>query len=536
MKLSITRRTALQAVFGGAVASAQVGSVNPMVIQRRGKSLLTTSSGGLLCEYPCFWGAIRYEGPRSVPFEFSCVPPGSAWIGDGRRWELENRLRSLPIRRVDFQPFLLASNDVTFEQWQAVRLLPRVREDLPLLSPQELNAETAMHPIQFGMTFRRFEEYCERLGRYLGIRISAPSEAQWEYGARAGTETRYYFGNAIEAELEGRVATGRFEPVNRAIYPNRFGLHNLFGGGQEWCADYVNTDYSGAPLTGNAWISNGDSGSRVIRGVGGVRVGGSAYRWQFIVNGFYEPLGGRPAIQIAHGVREVHLIAATLADTAANAVLAPNSVLSLYGDFFADDSSHQGLSGNGLLPTELGGVSVYCGFEAVPLLYVSRNQINCIAPDNLTLGSKVPIVVHSGFQSSSPIVFEARSAVPGLLSGGPNLFATGRFDDGSVFVGDRPVQPGSMVSLFATGLGVLRERVAIGSIASDRAATVEAFRVTIGGEEAAVRFSGSVAGLPIGVYGVEIEIPRSLSAGIYEARIALAGGAFSSPVFIAIGR
>ena len=93
-----------------------------------------------------------------------------------------------------------------------------------------------------------------------------PSEAEWEYACRAGTETRYWWGDEILPEHAnyGR-QVGRPSEVG-AYPPNPWGLADMHGNGWEWVEDLWHADYAGAPADGSAWITGTSSRRRVVRG------------------------------------------------------------------------------------------------------------------------------------------------------------------------------------------------------------------------------------------------------------------------------
>jgi formylglycine-generating enzyme required for sulfatase activity len=91
------------------------------------------------------------------------------------------------------------------------------------------------------------------------------SEAEWEYAARAGTSTRYWWGEDID-ELRANYDDARLErttPVD-TYPPNQFGLQDMLGNVWEWTQDTYNPSYVGAPDDGSSWVA--DTQRRVIRG------------------------------------------------------------------------------------------------------------------------------------------------------------------------------------------------------------------------------------------------------------------------------
>ena len=96
------------------------------------------------------------------------------------------------------------------------------------------------------------------------------SEAEWEYVARAGTTTAYWWGNDIGRDRANCNGCGsRWD--NRQTAPvgsftaNPFGLYDVHGNVYESVEDCWNRSYEGAPTDGSAWTS-GDCGRRVLRG------------------------------------------------------------------------------------------------------------------------------------------------------------------------------------------------------------------------------------------------------------------------------
>jgi formylglycine-generating enzyme required for sulfatase activity len=98
-----------------------------------------------------------------------------------------------------------------------------------------------------------------------------PSEAEWEYAARAGTTTARWWGNAIgtdNANCNGCGSKYDFHVLAEvdAFKPNAFGLYGMLGNAWEWTGDCWHPSYAGAPKDGSAWTSGGDCSKHVIRG------------------------------------------------------------------------------------------------------------------------------------------------------------------------------------------------------------------------------------------------------------------------------
>ena len=103
-----------------------------------------------------------------------------------------------------------------------------------------------------------------------GARYRLLSDAEWEYAARAGTETRYHWGNDIGTNRANCLGCGsrwdgkQTAPVG-SFAPNRWGLHDMHGNVGEWVEDCWNYSHEGAPSDGSARLS-GHCSQRVVRG------------------------------------------------------------------------------------------------------------------------------------------------------------------------------------------------------------------------------------------------------------------------------
>ena len=119
------------------------------------------------------------------------------------------------------------------------------------------------------VSWREAVVYCKWLSKKLGKAYRLPSEAEWECACRAGTATRYSFGEEIretDANYAGKVGKttegGRYPP-------NAWGLHDMHGNVWEWVEDVWHGNYNGAPTDGSAWTDGEEENSsrdRVFRG------------------------------------------------------------------------------------------------------------------------------------------------------------------------------------------------------------------------------------------------------------------------------
>jgi formylglycine-generating enzyme required for sulfatase activity len=120
------------------------------------------------------------------------------------------------------------------------------------------------HPVVF-VTWDAAMAFASWLADVTGRPYRLMSEAEWEYAARAGTATPFWWGNAVTpalANFDGRYGTlpvGSFEP-------NPWGLYNVHGNVWEWCEDTWHASYDGAPTDGSAWISVGMETGHAVRG------------------------------------------------------------------------------------------------------------------------------------------------------------------------------------------------------------------------------------------------------------------------------
>ncbi len=163
--------------------------------------------------------------------------------------------------------FWLGKYQVTKGQWEAVMGTTPWSGQIGVLDDPDSPATY--------VSWNDAQDFVEALNDLSGETYRLPSEAEWEYACRAGTETRFYWGDdpnytAIDdyawwygsAEDAGE---GYAHVVGEKL-ENAWGLHDMSGNVLEWCEDDWHANYTGAPSNGSAWVDSPRGSNRVRRG------------------------------------------------------------------------------------------------------------------------------------------------------------------------------------------------------------------------------------------------------------------------------
>tara|TARA_Y100000588_G_C14219750_1_gene910484 strand:+ start:136 stop:1182 length:1047 start_codon:yes stop_codon:yes gene_type:complete len=200
--------------------------------------------------------------------EMIVVPSGGFMMGSPEneegRFDDEGPVRHVSVR----QPFAIGKYEVTFAEWDACVSAGGCNGYRPSdrRRPSDRGWGRGNRPVM-NVSWKDTQSYTSWLSRKTGHAYRLPSEAEWEYAARAGTTTPYHFGNTIsssQANYDTSDNEGKTVPVGS--YPaNAFGLHDVHGNVYEWAEDCWNESYAGAPSDTNVW-KVGDCSRRVLRG------------------------------------------------------------------------------------------------------------------------------------------------------------------------------------------------------------------------------------------------------------------------------
>ena len=229
------------------------------------------------------------------------MPPGSFMMGspedEAGRYDDEGPVREVTIdrafalgrhevTRAEFGRFVIDTGREKFVDDEGCRLYDgKEWTSDPERSWRNPGYEQAdNHPVVC-VSWEDAKAYADWLSEETGETYRLPSEAEWEYAARAGSTSVYFWGN--DADLACGYANGHDEtskrenglpfdapacddgyaktaPIGR-FNPNAYYLHDMSGNVWEWVEDDWNETYENAPANGEAW-NKGTSGRRVIRG------------------------------------------------------------------------------------------------------------------------------------------------------------------------------------------------------------------------------------------------------------------------------
>jgi formylglycine-generating enzyme required for sulfatase activity len=164
-----------------------------------------------------------------------------------------------PVRQVTVKPFAMGKFPVSVREWNACAAAKACgftatgKDDAPVANVSWSDAK----------------QYAAWLAETTRKPYRLPSEAEWEYAARGGTQTRYWWGDQFQPGMVNCKNCSDIlitdQPVKvGSLKPNPFGLFDMGGGVDQWVEDCWHKNYQGAPVDGSAWIES-ECSSHVIR-------------------------------------------------------------------------------------------------------------------------------------------------------------------------------------------------------------------------------------------------------------------------------
>jgi uncharacterized protein (TIGR03437 family) len=213
----------------------------------------------------------------------------------------------------------------------------------------------------------------------------------------------------------------------------------------------------------------------------------------------------------------------------------PGEIVSLFGDRLGPlQPAYWIPNASGKVGSTLASTRVLFDGVAAPILYADQNQINAIAPWELTPGKSTAVTVESAGVSSPALTVPVVSADPGIFrlqfSPPPGQGAVLN-QDGSVNSADNPAAIGSIVSIFGTGMGLLNPVPQNGEIISDASHLLQLpIQVTFNFVTADVAYAGAAPTLPAGVIQINARVPDVCKPMAGCRVLTKTNGLYSSPL------
>ena len=207
------------------------------------------------------------EITNSIGMKLRLIPPGEFMMGSPDS-DRDARDDEKPQHKVKItKPFYLGVYEVTQAEYERV------------MGANPSHSTGASKPVE-SVSWNNATEFCKRLSAKEGKTYRLPTEAEWEYACRAGTTTRYSFGDDLVSPGEHAWRLGTTDVKTHPVgekKPNAWGLYDMHWNVWEWCQDWYDKDYHAVsptddppgPETATSRVTRGGLGlNRVVRGGG----------------------------------------------------------------------------------------------------------------------------------------------------------------------------------------------------------------------------------------------------------------------------
>ncbi|GBD53612.1 SUMF1/EgtB/PvdO family nonheme iron enzyme [Microcystis aeruginosa NIES-298] len=218
--------------------------------------------------------------PKGVTLEMVGLPAGQFLMGSPDSGP-DAKSEEKPQHLVKVNSFAIGKYPVTQAQYEAV-----------MGNNPSRFQNNPQNPVE-KVSWNDAQAFCQKLSQISGKTYRLPTEAEWEYACRAGTTTRYYFGDDANQLGDYAWYAGNSQQTTHPVgqkKPNAWGLYDMSGNVWEWCEDNWHDSYENAPKDGSAWLTNDNDYririNRIVRG-------GSFY---------YNPYRCRSASRLTHYV------------------------------------------------------------------------------------------------------------------------------------------------------------------------------------------------------------------------------------------
>jgi formylglycine-generating enzyme required for sulfatase activity len=194
---------------------------------------------------------------NKVTMKIALIPSGKFMMGSPKD-EKGRRENEGPRHEVTIcKAFYMGLCEVTQEQYEQV------------MGKNPSHFKESRNPVE-QVSWEDAVEFCKALSKKTGKSVSLPTEAQWEYACRAGSKTRFSYGDDNEYAALGDYAwynknsEGRTHPAGQKK-PNDWGLYDMHGNVWEWCSDWYDKDYYSAKANDRDPQGPGSGTCRLLR-------------------------------------------------------------------------------------------------------------------------------------------------------------------------------------------------------------------------------------------------------------------------------
>ncbi|MBI4853505.1 MAG: SUMF1/EgtB/PvdO family nonheme iron enzyme [Acidobacteria bacterium] len=203
----------------------------------------------------------EYVG-NNVKLEMVNIPSGEFVMGgrDNQSCEEEK-----PLHKVTVSEFYISKYQITQKQWKEI-----MSYNPSYFKGEQLPVET--------VSWYEAILFCKKLSEKTNKEYRLPSEAEWEYAARARTTTSFAFGETITSDIVNCDGSELERGTTKSVYrkktvevgslgvANEFGLYDMHGNVWEWCEDLWHSNYVKAPTDARSWDNDTIYTNRVLRG------------------------------------------------------------------------------------------------------------------------------------------------------------------------------------------------------------------------------------------------------------------------------
>jgi formylglycine-generating enzyme required for sulfatase activity len=185
------------------------------------------------------------QGPPVHEPEMSALPGGSFPMGSN------DEISEKPVHHVSVKPFAIGKFPVSVREWNECAAAKRCA----VVATGKDDAPAA------NISWSDARQYAAWLADTTRKAYRLPTEAEWEYAARGGTQTKYWWGDQVQSGMANckncaDVAVAEQPSKIGGFKPNPFGLYDMGGGVDQWVEDCWHKNYQGAPTDGSAWVES----------------------------------------------------------------------------------------------------------------------------------------------------------------------------------------------------------------------------------------------------------------------------------------